>query len=328
MSKARTALVTGGSGFIGSHLVPALLQEGWRVRCLLRKGSSLKFSHRDLIETVTGELADRKSLKEALAEVDWVFHLAGRIKGRTRQSYFQTNREGTKNLLQVCSEDAPSLQGFIYVSSLSAAGPSSDGHLLQEEETPRPVSHYGESKLAAESEAGKYTDRFPVVILRPAVVYGPGDREILLFIRLAEKGIKLHPGWSKYFFSAVYVSDVVAAMLLATRKTPEKSRIYHISDGRKYSWGEALTLVSSLLGKKGFTVRISPRLAYPLLRGWTKLAPGANSALYLDKIKEMTYRNWVCDISRARRELGYKPLFDFNEGMKHTIGWYRQQGWL
>lgn len=328
MAKARTALVTGSNGFIGSHLVPALLKEGWRVRCLLRKERSGQLFLRQRIESVTGDLADRESLKKALPGIDWVFHLAGRIKGKTRESYFQTNWQGTKNLLEAISKTAPSLQGFIYVSSLSAAGPSFDGHLLKEEETPRPVSHYGESKLAAERETEKFSGRFPVVVIRPAVVYGPGDREILQLIRLVQHRIKLHPGWSKYFFSAVYVSDVVEAMLLAARKPAAGWKTYYISDGRRYSWEEALAVVSGILGKKAVTIRIAPGLVHSLVRGWTALKPNSNWALYQDKIKELTCRHWVCDISRAREELGFKPHFDFSEGMKHTITWYRKQGWL
>ncbi|MFH1038507.1 MAG: NAD(P)-dependent oxidoreductase [PVC group bacterium] len=328
MSKNNKALVTGGSGFIGSHLIEALLREGWEVRALVRETSSRERLDRRGLELAVGDLTEKGSLEKSLGGVAAIFHLAGRIKARSRDEYFRTNWLGTKNLLEAAAERAGDLRQFIYVSSLSAAGPSPDGHPLTEEEEARPVSLYGESKLAAEREAERFSDRLPIAVLRPAAVYGPRDAETLQVIKLARWGVRFRPGRADNIFSAVHVADLVDAILRAAENSTPEFRAYFIGDGNKYSWRETFDLLAAVLGKKSFSLTVPWEPARAGVRLLAGLFPRSPAAFYLDKIGEMSHNYWVCNISRARKELGFNPRYDLNRGLRETVDWYRTKGWL
>jgi len=327
MGDEERALVTGASGFIGSHLAGSLRRNGWSVRCLVRKTSSRERLPREGMETAIGELADRASLRSALNGITTIFHLAGRVRAAGRREFFAANLEGTRNLLQAARETG-GVRRFIYVSSLSAAGPSPDGRPLREEEEGRPVSFYGESKLAAEREARLFRDDFTVTILRPAAVYGPGDRETLQLIRLAARGWKFQPGGREATFSSIHVRDVVAGIILAAGRAGKNPATYFLADGNTYSWEETSRLLREILGKKACFVRVPWTAGSAAIRIAAGIFPRSPAAFYLDKIREMSHKYWVCDISRARRELGFSPRYDLPLGLKETIEWYRTAGWL
>jgi nucleoside-diphosphate-sugar epimerase len=324
----RTALVTGGTGFIGSHLVETLLQDGWRVRCLIRETSSRRFLGHDDIEFSIGTLDNKYSLINSLKGVRTVFHLAGRIKGKNREDFFKTNQEGTRNLLEAVRESKVKLDQFILVSSLAAAGPSPDGHLLNEDETPRPVSFYGESKLAAEREAEFFSNDIPISILRPPAVYGPRDTETLRLIKLAGSRLRCIPGGDKNIFSALHVSDMVDALLLASRRSDQRLRVYFIGDGKEYNWREAFSIIRKILEKNSFAITIPWGPALATIKMLARLFPRSTAGFYLDKINEMNHNYWVCSINRAQDELGFKPKYNLKEGLRDTIHWYQQAGWL
>jgi len=324
----RTALVTGGTGFIGSHLIESLIQDGWKVRCLIRETSSRRFLGHDGLELSIGTLGDKDSLKRSLIGVNTVFHLAGRINGKNREDFFKTNQQGTRNLLEAAKESAERLNQFILVSSLSAAGPSPDGHLLNEDETARPVSIYGESKLAAEREAEQFIDDFPITILRPPAVYGPRDTETLRLIKLAGYILRFIPGGDKNIFSALHVADMVDALLLASRSSDRRFRIYFIGDGKEYTWREAFSIIRSALGKSSFSVTIPRGPSLSVIKILARIFPRSPAGFYLDKINEMNHKYWVCNTGRAQVELGFTPRYDLKEGLQETIRWYRTEGWL
>lgn len=328
ISSNRKALVTGGTGFIGSHLVKSLLKEGWAVRCLVRETSSRRFLPRDGLEFSTGTLSNKKSLEKSLAGITTVFHLAGMIKGKTREELFDTNRQGTRNLLEAARQSADSLDQFILVSSLAAAGPSPDGHLLNEDEIARPVSFYGESKLAAEREAERFSNDLPITIFRPPAVYGPRDTETLRLIKLAGSGLRFIPGGAENIFSTIHVTDLVNALLLASRRSDRRLRVYFIGDGKEHHWRETFSIIRESLGKSTFSITIPWGPARATIKILARLFPRSAAGFYLDKINEMNHNYWVCSITRAQDELGFKPQYDLKEGLLATIRWYRTEGWL
>lgn len=327
MGDENRALVTGASGFIGSHLAGILRDRGWRIRCLLRATSSRERLPREGVEVTVGELGDRASLRDALAGVDTVFHLAGRVRGRSRGEFLAANLEGTRNLLEAARE-AGGVSRFIYVSSLSAAGPSPNGLPRREEDPTRPVSLYGESKLAAEEEVRRFRDSFAVTILRPAAVYGPGDRETLQLIRMAGRGWRFQPGGAGSTFSAIHVRDVVEGIILAAGRSGGEPSTFFLADGKIHSWEETFGLLRDNLGRRACALRIpwtAGKVGIKLAAG---LFPRSLAAFYLDKVREMSHKYWVCDISRARDELGFSPRYDLTVGLQETIKWYREAGWL
>lgn len=202
------ALVTGANGFVGSHLVEALLHRGYRVRCLVRKTSNLRWLSGLNVEYVYCDIAEKDSLRDAVRGVDFVFHCAGLTKARNREEYFKANAEGTKNLVEVCLKHNPELKRFVYVSSQAAVGPGSDEKPLNEEAPCRPVTHYGESKLEGEKIVLAYVSRLPITIVRPPAVYGPRDTDILGFFKVANSRFRVSFGLGQSFLSLVYVKDL------------------------------------------------------------------------------------------------------------------------
>ncbi len=327
MTNKQQALVTGASGFIGSHLAQALRGAGWSVRCLIRETSSRERLPREGVELAIGDLADPDSLKQPLTGVKTVFHLAGRVRASSREEFFRANRGGTKNLLQAARE-AGEVEHFVYVSSLSAAGPSPDGHLLREDEEPRPVSFYGESKLAGERETLRCRDDFAVTILRPAAVYGPGDRDTLEVVEMAKRGWRFQPGGAGFSFSSLHVDDVIDGILRAAGRPDGEPAVYFLADGNIYTWEETFALLKEILGRGACRWKIPWTTGNAGIRLAAGIFPRSPAAFYLDKLREMSHKYWVCDIGRARAELGFSPRYELNRGLVETIEWYRAAGWL
>src|SRR5512139_1412868 len=207
------ALVTGGTGFIGSHLAEFLIREGHEVTCLVRDTTKPGYLEGLPVTMVRGDCTDRDSLTGAVRSADYIFHLAGLTKARREHEFYEVNVKGTENVVRAAQERNAGLKRFVHLSSLAAVGPSSTGRPLAEDCEHRPVSAYGRSKSEAEQVVyGKRND-MPVTILRPPAVYGPRDRDLLLFFKLVNTGFVPH--WGKSYYSFVYVEDLVRALVLS-----------------------------------------------------------------------------------------------------------------
>jgi len=189
---ARHVLVTGGSGFIGSHLVEILLAQGHAVRCLLRDPGRPRWLAGLPVEIQRGDCTDPASLISAVQGVEQVFHLAGVTRARRRRDYFLHNLRGTGNLLRACATADNPPRRFVFLSSQAAAGPSRDGRPLTEDDAPAPLTAYGLSKLAAEKAVLGYAHRLPTVVLRPSTVYGPRDRDFLEYLQWVHRPRTAH----------------------------------------------------------------------------------------------------------------------------------------
>ena len=211
------ALVTGATGFIGSHLVEALLDKNVEVRCLVRPNSNRRWLEDREVEYCVGDCRDYDSLPAAVSGVDCVFHLAGVVRARKYQDYFLSNSTGTRNLLQACLQKNPGLDRFVLVSSQAAAGPSPDGQPLKESDAARPISAYGWSKLMAEKEVLEKKNDLPVVVVRPSPVYGPRDRDFHSLFKMIKLGLRPVIGREERYIHLTYVQDVVEGAWLASR---------------------------------------------------------------------------------------------------------------
>ena len=225
------ALVTGGTGFIGSHLVEALLQRGAEVRCLVRKTSDVTWLKTLPVAYVYGDCTDKTSLSGIVRDVDQVFHLAGVTKAVSEQTYFEVNAHGTQNLIHACLESHPHPDRFIYLSSQAAAGPSRNGCKRTESDECEPVSPYGRSKRMGEELALAHGDELPLVILRPPVVYGPREKDLFVYLRLLAKRIQPFLTGQEQRFNLCYVGDVIQALLLASDLEHPHGDIFFLSDG-------------------------------------------------------------------------------------------------
>ncbi|MDA8091856.1 MAG: NAD-dependent epimerase/dehydratase family protein [Nitrospiraceae bacterium] len=328
------ALVTGATGFIGSHLVPKLLKDGYKVRCLTRKASSLEKVSGLPVELYTGDLSDPGSLVEAVRGVDYIFHLAGLTKTNEDREFYDVNARGTRNLVETAARENPGLKKFIYLSSLAAAGPVlEDLTPLTEEVLPHPVSHYGKSKLLGEKAVSEAAGKFPVIIMRPTAVYGPGDRDFYLLFKMIKKGIFLYWGMSHY--SLIYVEDLVRAIAAAATAGmecgKEKSKIYFLSDGNIYSNLEIAAAIAQAMpwAKREKPVRIPvPRFLLPVAAAFSGIGGRDSGIINRDKLREMRFKNWCCSAERARSEIGFEPLITLKEGVKWTADWYRSHQWI
>jgi dihydroflavonol-4-reductase len=324
------ALVTGANGFVGSHLVEGLLERGYRVRCLVRKTSNLRWLSGLNVEYVYGDLGKKDSLKDAVQGADVVFHCAGLTKARNREQYFKANAEGTRNLVVACLEVDPKLKRFVYVSSQAAVGPGTDGKPLNEEAPCRPITYYGESKLEGEKIVLSDVSKLPITIVRPPAVYGPRDMDMLGFFKVAGKGFRISFGRGESLLSLVYVKDLVDGIIRAAENSKSDGQTYFIADERVYSWREAFKIIAKVLNKRTIPLRIPKSVVFFLAfisESFSKVL-GKTAAFNTQKAKEITQRYWGLDVSKAKTDLGFSPKYDLERGAEETVRWYKEKGWI
>ena len=325
-------LLTGGSGFLGSYVAEQLDGLGHTVRALVRpKSDKSVLSKLTHVEFAAGSVEDRGSLDQAVRGVDAVVHVAGLVKARRPEEFFETNAGGTRNLLAACLEHAPGLQRFVYVSSLAAVGPSPDGKPVPDDAECKPVTHYGRSKLEAERAVLELRERLPVTVIRPPLIYGPRDRETLAFFTSVKNGVLPLLGDGRNTLSVIYGADCAAAIVAAALSKGPSGRAYFVEDGTVLVWREALAEVEKALGKRAF-VRVGLPLGVVKVAAagsqlWGKLTNTAQM-LTLDKVNELKQQHWVCSGEGARTDLGWSPKTSWSQGVVEAAAWYRQAGWL
>jgi dihydroflavonol-4-reductase len=326
----KTTLVTGATGFVGINLVHALLEKGYKVACLVRNTSKAQILQNLPVQLLQGDLHDLSAIQTMGSSLHTVYHAAGAIKAPDRNRFFQINQAGTRNLLETLTKTNPGLNRFIYISSLAAAGPSAANHSRTEDETPSPISWYGESKLAAENEVLQFKNAFATTILRPSAVYGPYDKEIFLIFRMIKLGCLITPGRHVRQFSLIHVSDLVNAMIKAGESTGPTGGIYHISRPEMYLWEDVGRAIARELGKSFHRISLPEWMAQSAgIAGdfWTRLTK-RTASINSQKVRELLEPSWLCDSSRAQEQLGFNPTIDLESGIRSTIRWYKNQGWL
>lgn len=324
-------LVTGGSGFLGSHVAEQLSAAGHDVVALVRRSSNRKFlSTLKNVELAEGTVEDRASIDRAMKGVDAVVHSAGLVKARTEAAFFECNTQGTVNLLEAAREHAPGLKRFVHVSSLEACGPSLDGQPVPIDQE-RPVTAYGRSKLAAEKEILARKDKLPVVILRPAAIYGPRDVEILEAFRAARRRQYPVIGDGTMLGCYTYGPDCARACLLAIDADVPSGGVYFVDDGEPLPMARAMgELLHEALGTAPL-VRVG--VPFPLLRlasfGVEAYGKARGKAVMLTREKvTMLSHHWVCESAKTREDLRWAPEVSFSEGVHRTARWYQDNGWL
>ncbi len=326
-AEGRRALVTGGTGFVGSHAVDALLAAGYHVRCTVRPTSRLRWLEGKPVELVEADLSQADMLREAVRGVDVVVHCAGLTRG-SRAALFAANHQGTVALLDACLASG-GLRRFVLCSSQAAAGPSAPDRPRVEDDAPAPSSDYGRSKLAAERAVLNRAGRLEAVVLRPAAVYGPRDEDTLPYFRMARRGVLAVPGWRRRLVQVVHAGDVARALVSGAGATQAAGRTYFVAHPEVLSWAE-------LAGRIGWAVghRVVPlRVPSPLLR----LAGAAAEVIgrgrrpgQIDRrrARDLSERAWTCRVDRVMAELGWSPEYGIDKGLRDTANWYREQGWL
>lgn len=329
------ALVTGGTGFVGSNLCRLLVERGWNVRCLVRPTSRTEHIERLGVELVVGTLDDVESLRAPAAGVDAIFHVAGRTTAFAPPDYHRDNVGGTRRVAEAAASQ-PTPPVMVMVSSLAAGGPSAGSTPRREADRESPVSHYGRSKLAAERAASELSSRLPLSIVRPPMVFGPADRASLaLFTSLRVWPFHLLPGLRGFPMSLVYVEDLCDAMIRVAdrgeRADGSTGRgVYYVATDRVTSYAELGRLAATAAGMRARTMPF-PRIGFWIagflgeMVGRVRKRP---ALLNLDKVREATAAGWVCSDAKIHEQLQYAPTLSLEQRYAQTVAWYREQKWL
>ena len=319
------ALVTGGTGFVGSHLLEHLLRRGDTVRALVRSPEKARGLGLEGIEWVRGDLDDLPALTRATQGVDVVYHVAGLVAARDEAEFHRVNVEGTRRLLEAASPFGPR---FVLVSSLAAGGPSVPGRPLTGAEPPRPVSAYGRSKLGAEAVVQGGT--LPWTILRPPAVYGPRDREMYRVFRSAQLGIAPVLGTGLQELSLVYGPDLAEAIIAAGTSSQTPGGIFYAAHPDVTTSERLVRRVAGQMGRGVRVLRIPEAVGRGALQVTGALARLADKATILnaDKANELFQAAWTVDPTPLTEATGWRAAHDLDAGIARSIAWYRNAGWL
>lgn len=334
--------ITGGTGFLGYHLIKALSQRGYEITCLTRATSRTAPLEPFQVRFHRGTLFDVESLAEAIQGVQIVYHLAGTTKALDVEEFFRTNEKGTENLLLACRRVSPP-PTVVVVSSLAAAGPLPRGQSSphQEGDESCPISWYGKSKRAGELVAEKFAKDLPITIVRPPIIIGEWDKDGLeMFRPIKRTGIHLVPGYRRKFFSLVYAGDLAELLVAAAERgerLPADKATSHGGQGYYYaafdetpSYGKLGKLMGQALGRRTLVIPVAPPVV------WTVALCGEITAkirrrpvvFHLDKAREALAGSWTCSPAKARQQLGFQTPLPLLERLKQTVAWYHEEKWL
>ena len=330
MESKQIAVVTGSNGFIGSHLVDLLIKEGFLVRCIVRESSNLRWLDGKDIEIIKCGLFDKAGLEAALKNADYIYHVAGVVKSKTKEGYYKGNVETTRNLLDVAIEQNKNLKRFVIVSSQTVTGPSLNSKPVNEETKCAPLTTYGRSKYDEEKLALSYKDKLPITICRAPAVYGERDTEIFIYFQNFAKGITTKIGFDKKILNLIHVADLVEGFYLAAMSEKAIGEIYFISSEKFYSWDEINSITSKVLNKKAIKILVPHFLVYTLaaIAQFFSLFSSKAATLNLEKAKDLVQHAWICDTSKAMRDFGYRQNISIEEGVKRTCEWYKEMKWI
>ncbi len=324
-------LVTGGNGFVGSHIVDALAAQSIPVVLLLRKNSNTRFIEPRLgqVEVRTGSVNDAASLQAAVHGVSHVVHGAGLTKAIRVPEFFEVNQAGTRRLVEAVNEQRSAIERFVYVSSLAAAGPSSPGRPARESEAPHPVSEYGRSKLAGEREVTEHC-AVSYTVLRPPSVYGPRDAEFLRLFKAARAHVLASFGGGRQELSFVFVEDFARAVVAALSHPAADRQTFFVAGDEVAAAGRFARMIASEM--KTWTVPVAlPNAALWLACGfeeWRARLSGRANVLSRQKYPELSAPAWTCDPTRLRDLLDVTCPTPLQAGIRRTLAWYREHQWL
>jgi len=330
IKNAPVAVVTGANGFVGSHLVTLLLNKGYRVKCVIRITSNLRWIKDAPVEFFDCGLTDVVSLRRVFEDANYIFHIAGVVAAKKSELFYEGNVETTRRVLDAALGNK-NIRKIVMTSSLAASTPTVKGKPATEDMPSDPVSTYGKSKVEQEALARTYMDRLPITLIRPPVVYGPRDTEVLLLFKTLKNRLMATVGYTEKYLSLVYIDDLVKGMLLAATSEQARGETYFLGSAQaEYAYSELNQTIANLLDVKPFRLRLPHGLLY-VVGGVSQFFGQFGEkppTLTLEKVKEMTCDSWSCSSEKAMREIGYAPATPLEEGLKRTIEWYKKEEWL
>ncbi|HRK04308.1 MAG TPA: NAD-dependent epimerase/dehydratase family protein [Chlorobiota bacterium] len=325
-------LVTGATGFVGSHVVDILLERGYDVSYVARATSNHRWLDGKPVQRVDGSLFDMASLRTAVESVDYVIHVAGLTAAKNEEEFLRGNRDATRNLLDAIRSYNPSLRRYTHISTLAVCGPAESEDKPTQPDSPlRPITAYGRTKKLAEDEVRSVMGELSATIVRPPAVYGPRDSALLTYFQAVNRGIAPMIGFDEKKVSLVHVRDLARGIVDATFAESANGKTYFVSSDEFYTWPAVTKVTASVLGKSFvLPVRI-PHFAVlgiaGIVGGIGKLI-GKPPVLDYEKGIDISRKYWICSNDAARRDFDYRQEIDIEHGVRETIAWYKAAGWL
>ncbi|MCE5304797.1 MAG: NAD-dependent epimerase/dehydratase family protein [Chloroherpetonaceae bacterium] len=325
-------LITGATGFIGSHLVDRLLEKNYSIIATVRKTSNLQWLANKPIQLVEASLDDKSKLLDIVKDVDYIYNVAGVIAAKSYNDFLRANRDGTRNIIEAVYEVNPNIKRFIQVSSQAVAGPASSlDRPVKESDECHPITSYGKSKKEGEDVVRSFKDKLPITIVRPPSVYGPRDPAIRDIFRIGKMGLGPLMGLSDKYVSLIHCDDLVRGIIMAGESPNSVGETYFITSKDFHNWQQIMGVLKAALGKKAF---ITIKFPHPLV-----LAAGGVSEFFgkfskkppvFDKEKALDFIQdyWICSPEKAKKDLGFESQIDLQSGFNETAKWYKDNKWI
>ncbi len=324
-------LITGATGFIGSHVAEVFENKGFDIVCTVRKTSNLRWLKDKPYNLLYASLSDKSSLVEAVSDVDYIVHVAGLTAARNYEEFLRGNRDGTINLAEAVIESGTTLKRFVHISSQTVSGPSTSLELPVTEDTPCiPITSYGKSKFEAEKAILSYREHFPVTIIRPPAVFGPRDTAIFDVFKTIKTGLAPLIGFTPKYVSLIHINDLARGILDAAIAENTANETYFISSEEFYTWEQVNKLIANAFGKKPILIKLPHLLVLSLawlselIGRFSKHPPVFNYEKGIDFIQSY----WTCSTEKAKRDFGYRQQVSIEEAVAITVEWYKSQKWL
>lgn len=321
--------LTGGSGFVGSHVAELLVERGYDVNCLLFPGEKKTWIEGLPLRFFTGSITDPTSLTPFVRGCAAVVHIAGLTRARSEDEFMAVNAQGAVNLVEACLSLPDGPRHIIAMSSLAAAGPCPQGRCLDEDDPLQPITPYGRSKAELERRVRMYEGRMASTFIRAPGVYGPRDRDFLQYFKLIRRGLRVVTG-GRSVMSILYVKTLARAIVDCILNPAAYGQVFYIADRGEYDWDDLSEMMESALGAR--TLRIAvPDWAVAVAAAFCDaVSPFMRRPPLLNrhKITEMRQKRWVVSTAKAERLLGFSPSITTADAMAETAVWYRENNWI
>jgi nucleoside-diphosphate-sugar epimerase len=323
---SKRVLITGASGFLGYHLIQAALEHNFEVFAAVRQSSKIDHLKTSQVTFTYPDLSSPTQLEENFRtnKYDYIIHAAGSTKARRKEEYEMINAQYAKNVAMAAQESGLELRKFILVSSLAALGPQSGKKI---EIKPNPVTSYGISKLKAEQYLAEFN--LPLIVIRPTAVYGPREQDIFIILKAISRGLELYIGNSSQQLSFIHVTDL-ANVTIKLLESSLVQKTYNLTDGDSYDRYALGNIAKQVLGKRTLKIHL-PFGMIKIVAGLLETLyswNGKTPALNREKLMELTAANWYYDIAELKNDIGFKPTYKLENGLKQTLQWYQKHNWI
>ncbi len=325
-----TVLLTGITGFVGSHIAESLIKKGYQLIATVRNSSNIQFVKNLNIDLWKIDWSNQSDILNKLEKVDYIIHCAGAIKALNYQEYYNSNVVPTEVLVQSVLKLKSPIKRFILISSQASTGPSANSTPINENANPQPVTDYGKTKLEAEKILLSYQNDFPITILRPCSIYGPRDNEFFSLFNLIKYHLTVLIGDGTNQVNMIHVRDFVDAVQRCIEIEHPSGSTYFVTDGVNYTWNDVFNTAKNVYQKKTLTIKL-PLFIPKIVGSISEFISSITKKPYQlnkQKINEMIPKYWLCSSQKIINELGFSPQYNLRDGFQETINWYIQEKWL